>query len=154
MNSFCAWNSLRMSFCSVPPSSRRAAPARSAAATNIAKIGAAGPLIVIDVVVAAKSMSAYRSAMSSIESTATPQRPTSPNDHSSSESRPMRVGRSNAVDRPSPPWARMSLNRRLVSSAVPKPANIRIVHNFDRYIDAYGPRVYGYWPGYSPSSGP
>ena len=48
----------------------------------------------------------------------------------------------------------ISLNRQLVSSAVPKPANIRIVHSFERYIDAYGPRVYGYTPGNSPSSGP
>ena len=30
----------------------------------------------------------------------------------------------------------ISLNRRLVSSAVPKPANIRIVHSFERYIEA------------------
>ena len=61
---------------------------------------------------------------------------------------------SNAVDSPSPPVLMISLNRQLVSSAVPKPANIRIVHSFDRYIDAYGPRVYGYTPGNSPSSGP
>ena len=33
----------------------------------------------------------------------------------------------------------ISLNRQFVSSAVPNPANIRIVHNFERYIDAYGP---------------
>jgi hypothetical protein len=37
---------------------------------------------------------------------------------------------------------------------VPKPANIRIVQSFDRYIDAYGPRVYGYVPGRSASGGP
>ena len=61
---------------------------------------------------------------------------------------------SKAVDRPSPPVLMISLNRQFVSSAVPKPANIRIVQSFDRYIDAYGPRVYGYWPGNSPSSGP
>ena len=48
---------------------------------------------------------------------------------------------SNAVDRPLPPDLMISLNRQLVSSAVPKPANIRIVHNLERYIDAYGPRV-------------
>ena len=48
----------------------------------------------------------------------------------------------------------ISLNRQFVSSAVPKPANIRIVQSFERYIDAYGPRVYGYTPGNSPSSGP
>ena len=33
------------------------------------------------------------------------------------------------------------MNRALVSSAVPKPANIRIVHDCDRYIEAWGPRV-------------
>ena len=44
------------------------------------------------------------------------------------------------------------MNRAFVSSAVPKPANIRIVHNRDRYIEACGPRVYGNWPGNSPSS--
>ena len=37
---------------------------------------------------------------------------------------------------------------------MPKPANIRIVQSFERYIDAYGPRVYGYSPGNSPASGP
>ncbi len=51
----------------------------------------------------------------------------------------MSVGRSNAVDSPSPPAASRSWKRRFVSGAVPKPANIRIVHSFDRYIDAYGP---------------
>ena len=85
---------------------------------------------------------------------ATPQRPTSPSDIGSSESMPSSVGMSNAVDSPSPPALMISLNRQLVSSAVPKPANIRIVHSFERYIDAYGPRVYGYTPGNSPSSGP
>ena len=35
----------------------------------------------------------------------------------------------------------ISLKRQLVSSAVPKPANIRIVQSFERYIEAYGPRV-------------
>ena len=42
---------------------------------------------------------------------------------------------SNAVDRPVPPALRISLKRALVSSAVPKPANIRIVHSRDRYMD-------------------
>ena len=85
---------------------------------------------------------------------ATPQRPTSPSACGSSESRPISVGRSNAVERPSPPARRISRKRALVSSAVPKPANMRIVQSFERYIEAYGPRVYGYWPGNSPSSGP
>ena len=82
--------------------------------------------------------------MSASESTATPHRPTSPSDIGSSESSPSNVGMSNAVDRPVPPAFKISLKRQFVSSAVPKPANIRIVHNFERYIDACGPRVYGY----------
>jgi hypothetical protein len=48
----------------------------------------------------------------------------------------MSVGMSNAVDRPWPPERIRSLKRSLVSSAVPKPANIRIVHGLVRYIDA------------------
>ena len=79
--------------------------------------------------------------MSDRLSTATPHRPTSPSDIGSSESSPRRVGISNAVERPVPPALMISLNRQLVSSAVPKPANIRIVHKRDRYIEAYGPRV-------------
>src|SRR5437764_3381525 len=153
-NSFCAWNSLRMSFWSVPPNRARSTPAFSATATYIASNTAAGELIVIDVVTFARSTPAYRSSMSASVSTATPHLPTSPSLSGSSESRPMSVGRSKAVDRPPPPDARMSWKRRFVSSAVPNPANMRIVHNFDRYMDAYGPRVYGYWPGNSPSSGP
>ena len=47
----------------------------------------------------------------------------------------MRVGRSNATDKPSPPAARMSWKRALVSSALPNPANMRIVQSFERYID-------------------
>src|SRR5256885_5936625 len=57
---------------------------------------------------------------------------------------------SNAVDRPVWPLSRRNLNRRLVSSGEPKPANMRIVHGLPRYIVACGPRVYGYCPG-SPS---
>ena len=91
--------------------------------------------MVMDVDTAPRSISANRSSMSASVSIATPARPTSPTDHtSSSESRPIRVGMSNAVDRPVPPWRRMSLNRPLVSTAVPKPANMRMVHSRLRYI--------------------
>ncbi len=86
--------------------------------------------------------------MSAIVSIATPHLPTSPSATGSSLSRPIRVGRSNAVESPSPPAASRSRNRWFVSVAVPKPANIRMVHNLDRYIEAYGPRVYGYCPGH------
>src|SRR5690606_41798113 len=92
--------------------------------------------------------------MSARVSTATPQRPTSPSDIGSSEPRPSRVGMSNAVERPVPPDLMISLNRQFVSSAVPKPANIRIVQRRERYIDALDPRVEGYWSGDSHSVEP
>ena len=57
-NSFCAWYSFKMSFCSVPPRRERWTPAFSAWATYIAKITAAGELMVIDVVVLSRSMPA------------------------------------------------------------------------------------------------
>ena len=140
-NSFWAWYSFRMSFWSVPPRRARSTPAFSAAATYMAKMTAAGELIVIEVVTEPRSMPAKRSSMSARVSTATPHLPTSPSASGSSESRPIRVGRSNAVERPSPPAASSSRKRWLVSSAVPKPANIRMVQSFERYIEAYGPRV-------------
>src|SRR4029078_11932163 len=87
--------------------------------------------------------------MSASESTPTPQRPASPSAIGWSESMPRSIGMSNAVDSPSPPALMISLKRQLVSSAVPNPANIPIVQRLQRDIDAYGPRVYGYWPGYS-----
>ncbi len=84
----------------------------------------------------ARSIPPKRSSMSTRVSTATPARPTSPSDSGSSESRPISVGRSKAVESPSPPARRISLNRALVSSGVPKPANCRIVQSFERYIEA------------------
>ena len=140
-NSFCAWYSFSMSFWIVPARRARSTPLPSPTATYIASAIAAGELIVIDVVTPPRSMSANRSSMSASVSMATPAFPTSPRDSGSSESRPMSVGRSKAVDSPSPPERRISLKRAFVSSAVPKPANIRIVQSFERYIEAYGPRV-------------
>ena len=140
-NSFCAWYSFRMSFCSVPPIARRGMPVSSACATNMASTGAAGELIVMDVVVVPRSIPEKRSRMSASVSIATPQRPTSPSDIGSSLSRPSSVGMSNAVESPSPPARMISLKRTFVSSAVPNPANIRIVHSLLRYMEAYGPRV-------------
>ncbi len=130
-----------MSFWSVPLSFDLSTPSFSATATYIARRIAAGPLIVIEVDTCPKSMSAKRSTMSSRVSIATPARPTSPIDHSSSESRPIRVGISKAVESPVPPARKRSLNRTLVSSAVPKPANIRIVHNRSLYMPECIPRV-------------
>jgi hypothetical protein len=58
MNSFWAWYSLRMSFCSVPLKFRRCPPCFSAAATYMPKINAAGELMVIDVDTFSRSMPA------------------------------------------------------------------------------------------------
>ena len=57
-NSFWAWYSFKMSFWSVPPRRARATPLCSATATYMAKMTAAGELIVIDVVTAPRSMPA------------------------------------------------------------------------------------------------
>ena len=48
---------------------------------------------------------------------------------------------SKAVESPSPPARSSSLKRALVSLAVPKPANWRMVHRRERYMEAWGPRV-------------
>ena len=99
----------------------------------MAMMGAAGELIVMDVLTAPRSMSEKRMSMSARVSTATPARPTSPLASGSSESRPSSVGMSKAVDKPSPPERSNSLKRALVSSAVP---NWRIVHKRERYMEA------------------
>ncbi len=130
-----------MSFCNVPPSIARGTPVSSASATKSASITAAGELIVIEVVIADKSIPSKRSATSASESIATPQRPTSPSDIGSSESSPSRVGISKAVESPVPPARMISLKRALVSTAVPKPANMRMVHSRERYIEGCTPRV-------------
>jgi hypothetical protein len=135
MYSFCAWYSLRMSFWIVPARSRRSTPDRSAAATYIASRIAAGPFTVMEVETCDMSMPAKRSSTSRSVSTATPARPTSPRATELSESRPMSVGMSNAVDSPVPPAPSSSRKRALVSSAVPNPANMRIVQSRDLYIE-------------------
>ncbi len=139
--SFWAWYSFKMSFWSVPDSAARSTPVLSATPTYMASTGAAGELIVMEVDTDPRSMPEKRVSMSSWVSMATPARPTSPRAHGSSESRPRSVGMSNAVDSPSPPARSSSLKRPLVSVAVPNPANWRIVHRRDRYMEAYGPRV-------------
>ena len=111
------------------------------------KIGTAGPLIVIEVVVSASGMPSNSTSMSAAESMATPQCPTSPSERGSSESRPIKVGMSKATDRPAPPAASSILYRSLVCRALPKPENWRIVHGLPRYPVAWMPRVKGNSPG-------
>ena len=91
-------------------------------------------------------MSAYSRCMSSIVEIATPHLPTSPQESSSSLSRPMSVGRSKAVERPvfalvPRACASRYLNRLFVSSAEPNPANCRMVHSRVRYPCGKSPRV-------------
>ena len=134
--SFCAWYSFKMSFWMVPERSARATPVRSATPTYMASNGAAPELMVMEVETVARSIPENRVSMSARVSTATPARPTSPRAKGSSLSRPSSVGMSNAVERPSPPARSSSLNRPLVSSAEPNPANWRMVHSRDRYMEA------------------
>ncbi|CAM5443079.1 hypothetical protein SGLAM104S_02166 [Streptomyces glaucescens] len=84
--------------------------------------------MVIEVVTSPSGMSLNRTSMSAAESIATPQCPTSPSERGSSESRPISVGMSKATERPPPPAARIILYRSLVCSALPNPANCRMVH--------------------------
>ncbi len=95
--------SFMMSFWMVPRSSARSTPCRSPTATYIAKSTAAGALIVIDVDTSSRGMSSNTRSKSSSESMATPDFPTSPAAIAASESYPIWVGRSNAIDSPEEP---------------------------------------------------
>ncbi len=127
IHSFWAMYSLKMSVWSVPLSTAGSTPCRSAATRYMQKTGTAGPEIVIEVVTSPSGMSRKRISMSAAESMATPQWPTSPSERGSSESRPISVGMSKATESPPPPLARIILYRSLVCSALPKPANWRMV---------------------------
>jgi hypothetical protein len=70
--------SFRMSFWMVPDSARGATPWRRATATYNPSRMIAVALIVIDVDTRSSGMPSNKAAMSSIESIATPTRPTSP----------------------------------------------------------------------------
>ena len=80
MYSFWAMNSLRMSFWIVPDSVFQSAPCCSATTRYIAKIIAAGELIVIDVVMPPSGIPSNSASMSASDVTLTPHFPTSPSD--------------------------------------------------------------------------
>ena len=66
---------------------------------------AAGALIVIETVTSSSGIRSNRVSMSSTVSSATPSTPTSPSERPWSESSPIRVGMSNAVESPVCPWS-------------------------------------------------
>ena len=78
--------SLRMWFWIVPSRAARGTPDRSAATMYIAQIGAAGELIVIDVLTRSSGSPSRSTCMSASELTATPQVPNSPSASGSSVS--------------------------------------------------------------------
>ena len=119
--------SLSTSFCAVPETFSRGTPCLSATATYIATRIGAGALIVMDVETLSRGMPSNTVSMSASESIATPTWPTSPAARSSSESRPICVGRSKAAERPGWPCESRNLNRSLVASGVPNPAYWRMV---------------------------
>jgi hypothetical protein len=88
IHSFWAMYSLRMSFWSVPRILANGMPRFSALARNMAKIQAAGALMVMEVETRSSGMPANRRSMSASVSTATPVLPTSPAARGWSESRP------------------------------------------------------------------
>src|SRR6266404_2753887 len=148
IHSFCAMNSLSMSFCMVPPIRSHVTPCLSAMARYMASATDAVQLIVIEVVTSPSGMSAKSRSKSFRVEIDTPSLPTSPRARGWSASYPIRAGISNAVERPVCPCSSRNLNRALVSSGRPKPANMRIVHSRPRYIVGYTPRVNGYCPGW------
>ena len=78
--------SLRMSFCTVPDNLDSGTPWRRATAAYSASRMMAVALMVIDVETRSRGMPSNSTAMSSIESMATPTRPTSPAASGASES--------------------------------------------------------------------
>ncbi len=106
MNSFWAMNSFRMSFWMVPDSCCQSTPCCSATTRYIAKMMAAGELIVIDVVMSPRWIPSKSRSMSASDAMLTPHFPTSPSDSGWSGSRPISVGRSKATLRPVPPALR------------------------------------------------
>ena len=96
--------SLRMSFWVVPRSLSGATPCSSPTSSYSSSSTLAGALIVIEVETWSSGISSKAVRMSSIESMATPVRPTSPRHIGLSESRPSWVGRSKAIDSPVEPF--------------------------------------------------
>ncbi len=109
MYSFWAMNSFRMSFCSVPLSLENGTPCFSATHRYMHSKIAAGELMVMEVDTWSSGMPSNRRSMSARESIATPQWPISPRLVGASESWPIRVGMSNATERPVWPFARRYL---------------------------------------------
>src|SRR2546425_3777801 len=132
-----------MSFRIVPRSLVHGTPRPSAITRYIAQMTDAGLLIVIDVLTPPTSIPLNRIRMSSRDDTATPHVPNSPFASGSSVSYPYRVGISKATLRPVSPWAMRYLNRRFVSSPLPNPPHIPLVHNRPRDMVGWVPRGNG-----------
>ena len=98
--------SFRMSFWIVPESAFHSVPRRRATARRRPRRTDAVALIVIEIDTSPSGMPSRSVSMSSIESIATPTRPTSPRARAWSESKPIWVGRSKATERPVCPWER------------------------------------------------
>ena len=129
-----AMYSLSMSFCMVPLRSAIEAPCSSAATMYMPRRTMAGALMVMDVLTASRGIPSNKIFMSSTDEMDTPTFPTSPNESSSSASKPNCVGKSNATERPIWPRSSNNLNRSLVASALENPAYCRMVQRRERYM--------------------
>src|SRR2546428_4823050 len=114
-------------------------PRPSAITRYIAQMTDAGLLIVIDVLTPPTSIPLNRIRMSSRDDTATPHVPNSPFASGSSVSYPYRVGISKATLRPVSPWAMRYLNRRVVFSPPPHPADNPLLHHPPRAMVGWMP---------------
>ena len=152
-NSFWAWYSFKMSFWSVPPSSARAHralrrwPRTSPAVPPPAVDGhRRGDRAEVDAAVEVGHVVDRVDGHAAAPDFAERLRVVGVEAHERGHVERGRQAVATGADR--------SLKRSFVSTAVPKPANIRIVHGLVRYIYMYGPRGHGGRPGKSPSSGP
>ena len=139
--------SFRISVCTVPLNSLIGMLFFIATEAYIAVKIEAGALIVIDVLTSLNGISLNNISISFSEEILHPHFPTSPIDLLLSASYPYNVGISNAMLNPVCPFSIKYFNLLFVSSGVPNPENILIVHFFPLYIFGYGPLVYGKSPG-------
>ena len=125
-----------MSFCVVPVSALTAAAGSCPAATACssattwyrASSHIAVALMVIEVFMVARGMSAKSPRMSPTCEIGTPTLPTSPRDSTWSGSYPVCVGRSKATERPVWPLARLRRYSSLLAAALEWPAYVRMTH--------------------------
>ena len=104
--------------------------------------------MVIEVEILLRSIPLNSNSISSIVDIGTPTFPTSPSAIIWSESYPICVGKSNAIERPDTPFSIRYLYLLFDSAAEVIPLYCLIDHNLSVYILLYIPLVKGYFPAF------